>query len=656
MRTATLYNFLLEANIIAGIAILLMLLIRRLLRRQLGNRAIYFAWLLVAIRLLCPLALPNPAINDIRPTASQDAAIRPIAGQIQIRFSDASRDLTDWVGDLRGGTRSTDPVVQDLNDFVNSTYNGTLSYRLMILYLIGAGLVLLYFLLANIRFRQKLRADRIEPVSGKLLEEYQALCRQRRVKQLPVYYVDPLPSACLVGVVRPYIALPLTATPREAVQLLTHELCHYKGRDHVWGVLRLACCVIHWFNPLVWLAASLSRTDGELACDDRVVEKLDNAQKLAYTNTLVLAAARRNAPGMAVLATGMTMTGKKLKNRVNAILRSGHAKKWLSVAFVTLACLALVAAFATAEYRVRPVMPDTTQSVFAAQSLSGGEDALAYGKAFLQSDFLGLSLSDAEWSVSVENGTYVVQAIASGASAPVEVSLLPNGVVVGYNDHDGWTSAYATTGLYDGDDDAQEDVAQYVVSFMDTMLPGVSNTVEALDYTGEGKYGDGWYVGFVGINEYSSTAYQFQVQVLPEVRMAYYRAADVMRSRFADEGDQSADPLAGSGMNVEVNGFSARDYADEDDTYTAPSADDMSLETALGVTLQAIYDKYVESAETMGRFQLAYGFREEDDPVFQTPYWKFGFTTGDTSDQYEVILSSPGGEILYIVGPGEGNG
>ena len=154
MRTATLYNFLLEANIIAGIAILLMLLIRRLLRRQLGNRAIYFAWLLVAIRLLCPLALPNPAINDIRPTASQDAAIRPIAGQIQIRFSDASRDLTDWVGDLRGGTRSTDPVVQDLNDFVNSTYNGTLSYRLMILYLIGAGLVLLYFLLANIRFRR----------------------------------------------------------------------------------------------------------------------------------------------------------------------------------------------------------------------------------------------------------------------------------------------------------------------------------------------------------------------------------------------------------------------------------------------------------------------------------------------------------------------
>lgn len=41
MRTAVVYNFLLEANLMASIAILLMLPIRRFLRGRLGSRAIY---------------------------------------------------------------------------------------------------------------------------------------------------------------------------------------------------------------------------------------------------------------------------------------------------------------------------------------------------------------------------------------------------------------------------------------------------------------------------------------------------------------------------------------------------------------------------------------------------------------------------------------
>ena len=39
MRAALLYNYLIEANIMASIAILLMLFLRKFLRRQLGNGA-----------------------------------------------------------------------------------------------------------------------------------------------------------------------------------------------------------------------------------------------------------------------------------------------------------------------------------------------------------------------------------------------------------------------------------------------------------------------------------------------------------------------------------------------------------------------------------------------------------------------------------------
>ena len=48
MRSAMIYNFLIEANLMASIAILLMIPLRRFFRRQVGNTAICFGWLLVA--------------------------------------------------------------------------------------------------------------------------------------------------------------------------------------------------------------------------------------------------------------------------------------------------------------------------------------------------------------------------------------------------------------------------------------------------------------------------------------------------------------------------------------------------------------------------------------------------------------------------------
>ena len=42
MRSALIYNYLIEANIMASIAILLMIPLRKLFRKQLGNSAICF--------------------------------------------------------------------------------------------------------------------------------------------------------------------------------------------------------------------------------------------------------------------------------------------------------------------------------------------------------------------------------------------------------------------------------------------------------------------------------------------------------------------------------------------------------------------------------------------------------------------------------------
>ena len=407
MRTALIYNFLIEADIMAGIAILLMIALRKALRRQVGNSAICFGWLLTASRLLLPISLPNPLIAFIRSPFAQDAAIRPIAGQVKVRVQDALYDLAF-------GLRNADhiPLGRQVEDIAAGIEYAAVPIILARVYLLGVAAVLLWFAFANVRFRRYLRSGRIEEISGSLKERYEALCAQRKVKPVPVYFTDPLPTACLVGVFRPFIALPLTATPQEAIQVLTHEVCHLKNHDNRWNVLRLLCCAVHWFDPLVWIAASMSRTDAELRCDDRVVAPMAMEDRQAYANVLLLAASRRNAPGPGVLATGMTMTGKRLKTRVLTILQARKRMTWLSVGFMVLSSMLLVGAFATAELRPTPRL---AISASVRQPVADREEALSYAYDIWSLPEMGASdLKRQVWTMGPENDDPDVLSVSGG--------------------------------------------------------------------------------------------------------------------------------------------------------------------------------------------------------------------------------------------------
>ena len=356
MRTATVYNFLIEANIMASLAILLMIPVRLFFRRKLGNKALCFAWLLVAIRLLCPLALPNPIIHEIESPYNWEAGVvRPIAGQVKVRLTDAVRQAyldaelsASQAGETDAERLNRTAAARNWWGVLTGMDNGRNARYAMIAYLTGAGAVTAWFAVANIRFRHRMRKNRFEPLSGEALEQYRALCARYGVKPVPVYWTDPLPSACLVGVIRPYIALPLAASPALAQQMLAHEICHLRARDHIWTLVQLLCCAVHWFNPLVWAAAAMCRMDRELKCDDNVTKDMEDEQKRLYAGTLIQSVTKRTVPGMPVLATGMSMTGRRLKTRVGGILGGGKRARALAAAFAVTASLLLVCAFATA--------------------------------------------------------------------------------------------------------------------------------------------------------------------------------------------------------------------------------------------------------------------------------------------------------------------
>ena len=99
----------------------------------------------------------------------------------------------------------------------------------------------------------------------------------------------------------------------------------------------------------MWIGQRFVKIDCELACDARVAAKLDDAERLHYANTLILTAKQAYAPQAGVLATGMTMTGKRLQWRVNAILHMKAVQKVAAALVAVLLTVLTAAAFSTAE-------------------------------------------------------------------------------------------------------------------------------------------------------------------------------------------------------------------------------------------------------------------------------------------------------------------
>ena len=537
MRSATIFNFLIEANIMASIAILLMIPLRKLLRKQMGNTAICFGWLLIALRLLIPLTLPNPLIHEIRPAYLDDTAIRPIAGQIKVRLVDAIGDLGRVFFFFFNRQAYSD--MQKVA--VGVDYNGYPAVLAWI-WLGGCVLILLWFIYKNVKFRKTLRNNRIEEISGELKDLYLQLCKERKVKPVSVYFTDPVPGACLVGVFKPYIVLPLITAPQDVKNVLTHEVCHLKNKDHLWGVLRLFCCAIHWFNPLVWIAASMSRTDSELRCDDRVTAVMDEQERKDYANVLVYAAARKSMPGIGVMATGMTMTGKRLKNRVLGVIQNRKPIRAFAFVFMAVAFTCLVGAFATSETGLTWLTSfpnnyeanDWTLDQEMLQYYAEDREALdSFGVGVWESASLKENSSHTPFSLkSNDEGTEWIMTDSGGELILVYdgqgtlISLLNNksgvddSTIIPLTTLD--TPMEKMTELYP--DQIDEIVGEYVSHFLYSFRPDLisgSNYVQLLE---QWKHGSNWFAVFalrrtvMDVHEDQYLA-MIELQMYPEIRV-----------------------------------------------------------------------------------------------------------------------------------------
>lgn len=120
---------------------------------------------------------------------------------------------------------------------------------------------------------------------------------------------------------RPVVMFPDEAEEWSAAErhnALVHEIAHVARGDWAVQLAARVACAIHWFHPLVWLAARRVAAEAERACDDRVL--LSGAEGADYADQLVVLA-RRAHHGWAANCAAIAMARPSaLARRVAALL------------------------------------------------------------------------------------------------------------------------------------------------------------------------------------------------------------------------------------------------------------------------------------------------------------------------------------------------
>lgn len=157
-----------------------------------------------------------------------------------------------------------------------------------------------------------------------------------------IYESEFVDSPFVFGVVKPNIYLPMHMDEGTAAYVIAHERAHLARRDHWWKVLGYLVLVLHWFNPLVWVAYILFCRDIELACDEKVVKGLDGAARADYSQALLSCA----APKRAVAACPLAFGEGNIKTRVKSALHYKKPAFWVAAAAV-LAVVIVAVCFLT---------------------------------------------------------------------------------------------------------------------------------------------------------------------------------------------------------------------------------------------------------------------------------------------------------------------
>jgi len=312
----SIFRFVVDGSWRMACLILVFLALRPLLWGRVSARVVFWVWIAVAIRLLLPVAVPvNWSPFNLTRFAYPDLR----RSEIEMPAAEPGRS-TESALPLTHSAPVTYPQVRPARVATLSPIQWAAS-----VWVLGVAVFLVWRVRSYCRFVRRLRNSHtaIDSLDAAFVAETAAGVG---VSGVQVIVTDAVGTPALHGLFRPTLLFPpglMEKLSQHEIELIVaHELGHHKRRDLLAQATISAAQTLHWFNPLIWIAARSARHDCELACDEYVVRRLGPTGPQIYGATLLKIIGMASQIPQAPLGLGIVEPKQQIKRRIQMILAS----------------------------------------------------------------------------------------------------------------------------------------------------------------------------------------------------------------------------------------------------------------------------------------------------------------------------------------------
>ena len=294
-------------NIIAlSLLALSVILIRAIFRKKIPARITYFLWVIVLIKLCIPFGFIAIDLPEMPWESTEQYNYEIKDDQSNSKLDDSL--LSDFSSSDKKNNYGTQKNETDVYNSSESSSKTNSSYDLkniiFLVWFLGSIVILLSVTISVMVFNIKLLKNRIyHSTHGKT----------------KVYVSDTIASPCVAGLIPTIYITTLAATSDKVSLVILHEKTHIKHWDHVWSLIRALTLIVYWWNPIIWASVLLSKRDSELACDETVISKMNDEDRLTYAAMIV-----DMIPKKANIA--VAFSNEPIKERIDMLMKT-HTKK-----------------------------------------------------------------------------------------------------------------------------------------------------------------------------------------------------------------------------------------------------------------------------------------------------------------------------------------
>ena len=313
-------------NMIWPVTVVIVVVIMcRFFVKRISKQACYCLWLVVAIRMVCPVTIgselsvfnlvekPNfmttvenghqVSVENQQAEEIENSFLTPpsisLEGDEQVDLSENENNEAEVQKEELAGTGISEEKLVNTGtnyDSVQNTMQISDNVKCAI-WLIGIFFMFLYGVVSYGMLKYKLR------FATKNEKGY--------------FESEIIVSPFVLGLVKPVIYMPCHLREEEQHYILLHEEYHIKRRDYLVKLAAFGLLCVYWFHPFVWLAFYLLSQDMETSCDEQVLKNLTIMERKTYSTLLLSFAARKRFPLPAPLSFGENNVKSRIKQILN---------------------------------------------------------------------------------------------------------------------------------------------------------------------------------------------------------------------------------------------------------------------------------------------------------------------------------------------------